>query len=46
MLLKEDEFVILHVLLRVNLEVGSKFMQVEAVLIVAFLVIKEELAKL
>ena len=46
LLLKEDEFIVLHVLLRVGLEVGPQLVQVQAVFVVALLVVEEELAEL
>ena len=46
LLFQEYEFVILHVFFRIGLQISSKLMQVEAVLVAAPLSIQEELAEL
>ena len=43
---EEYEFIVLHVLFRVRLEVGPKLMQIQAVSVVTFLIVEEELTKL
>lgn len=46
LLLLEDEFVVLHVLLRVRLQVASQLVEVEALFVRAALPAQEELAEL
>lgn len=46
LLLQENEFVVLHVLLRVGLQVGAQLVQVQTVFVVALLVVQEELTEL
>jgi len=45
LLLKEYKFVILHVFFRVSFQVCPQFVQVQAVPVVALLIVQEELAE-
>ena len=45
MLFLEDEFVVLHIFLGIDLEVSPQFVQIEAVLVAALLPAEEELAE-
>jgi len=46
LLLEKNKFVVLHVVFRICLQVGSKFMEVKTIFIAATLAIQKELAKL
>lgn len=45
LLLEENKFVVLHVFLGVGFQVGTQFVQVQAVFVVALLVVQEKLTE-